>query len=125
MKTLSRVLTDSYGGQWESFTCPTDTLQDYEHIIWTTDTPPSVENLKDLGVFPAPSDREAAEPIRILRIKRDKLLSASDWTGLADSALTSEVSAKWKLYRQRLRDLPSGLNTPAKVKTAKWPAKPV
>ena len=60
-----------------------------------------------------------------LREKRNALLAASDWTGLADSALTSEVSAKWKLFRQRLRDLPSGLNTPAKVKAAKWPVRPV
>lgn len=67
---------------------------------------------------------EAAEPIRLLRVYRDKLLAESDWTGLADSALTSEVSAKWKLYRQRLRDLPSGLNTPTKVKNATWPTKP-
>jgi hypothetical protein len=68
---------------------------------------------------------QAAEPIRLLRSKRNVLLAETDWTGLADSALTSEVSAQWKLYRQRLRDLPSGLNTPAKVKAAKWPTKPV
>ena len=68
---------------------------------------------------------QAAEPIRLLRVERDKLLAESDWTGLADSAITSEVSAQWKLYRQRLRDLPAGLNTPAKVKNAKWPTKPV
>jgi hypothetical protein len=66
----------------------------------------------------------AAEPIRLLREKRNVLLASSDWTGLADSALTSETSAKWKLYRQKLRDLPSGLNTPAKVKNAIWPTKP-
>ena len=59
-----------------------------------------------------------------LREKRNALLAQSDWTGLADSALTSEVSAKWKLYRQKLRDLPSGLDTPAKVKNAVWPTKP-
>tara|TARA_R100001530_G_scaffold68999_1_gene48991 strand:+ start:471 stop:806 length:336 start_codon:yes stop_codon:yes gene_type:complete len=67
---------------------------------------------------------QAAEPIRLLRIERDKLLAASDWTGLADSALTSEVSAKWKLYRQKLRDLPKGLTTEFKVKNVKWPTKP-
>jgi hypothetical protein len=59
-----------------------------------------------------------------LRRERNRLLVSSDWTGLADSALTSEVSATWKLYRQRLRDLPSGLNTSAKVKNVTWPAKP-
>ena len=70
-------------------------------------------------------DFKAAKALQLLREKRTQLLESSDWTGLADSALTSEVSAKWKLYRQRLRDLPSGLNTPAKVKAAKWPTKPV
>ena len=68
---------------------------------------------------------QAAYPLKALRRERDALLAESDWTALADSALTSEVSAKWKLYRQRLRDFPSGLNTPAKVKAAKWPTKPV
>ena len=71
------------------------------------------------------AELQDAEPVQLLRIDRDRLLAESDWTALADSALTSEVSAKWKLYRQKLRDLPAGLNTPAKVKAAKWPAKPV
>ena len=87
-----------------------------------------------MGNEPHPTEAEIAtklreiqdaEPLEALREKRNSLLTASDWTGLADSALTSETSAKWKLYRQRLRDFPSGLNTPAKVKAAKWPAKPV
>ena len=66
----------------------------------------------------------AAEPIRLLREQRNVLLASSDWTGLADTALTSEVSAKWKLYRQKLRDMPKGLTTPFKVKNAVWPTKP-
>tara|TARA_R110000824_G_scaffold398833_1_gene603394 strand:- start:1512 stop:1853 length:342 start_codon:yes stop_codon:yes gene_type:complete len=59
-----------------------------------------------------------------LRLKRDVLLKGSDWTGLADTALTNEVSAKWKLYRQKLRDLPKGLTTEFKIKNAVWPTKP-
>ena len=70
------------------------------------------------------AELQAAEPIRLLRIDRDKLLASSDWTGLSDSALTSEVSAKWKLYRQKLRDLPKGLTTEFKVKNVKWPTSP-
>jgi hypothetical protein len=124
MKTLTNILSKTYAGQWKSFPCPSDTLEDYNQIIWSTESPPSKEELKGLGVFPTVADRKAAEPIRLLRIDRDQLLAESDWTGLADSAITPEVSAKWKLYRQRLRDLPSGLNTPAKVNAAKWPAKP-
>ena len=59
-----------------------------------------------------------------LRHKRDQLLRGSDWTGLADTALTNEVAAKWKLYRQKLRDLPKGLTTPFKVQNVVWPTKP-
>jgi len=58
------------------------------------------------------------------RSERNQLLASSDWTGLSDSALTSEVSAKWKLYRQKLRDLPDGLTTEAKVKNVVWPDSP-
>ena len=71
MKTLSRVLTDSYGGQWESFNCPTDTLEDYSKIRWTTDTPPTLVNLKDLGVFQTIVDRKAAYDAREYARKRE------------------------------------------------------
>tara|TARA_R100000306_G_scaffold27253_1_gene30781 strand:- start:220 stop:573 length:354 start_codon:yes stop_codon:yes gene_type:complete len=67
---------------------------------------------------------QEAEPIRLLRIDRDKLLASSDWTGLSDVDMTSEKLAEWKLYRQKLRDLPSGLDTVGKVKAVTWPEKP-
>tara|TARA_R110000824_G_scaffold52313_2_gene145145 strand:+ start:2531 stop:2875 length:345 start_codon:yes stop_codon:yes gene_type:complete len=80
--------------------------------------------VKKDGIFVNPTIPLATLMNR-LRRDRNSLLAQSDWTALADSALTSEVSAQWNLYRQKLRDLPSGLNTPAKVKAAKWPTKPV
>ena len=45
----------------------------------------------------------AAEPLRLLRIERDKRLAACDWR--ANSDLT--MSDAWKTYRQALRDLPA------------------
>ena len=33
---------------------------------------------------------EEAEPSRLLRVDRDRLLAATDWTGLSDTALTNE-----------------------------------
>tara|TARA_A100001388_G_scaffold151803_1_gene112819 strand:- start:81 stop:443 length:363 start_codon:yes stop_codon:yes gene_type:complete len=45
----------------------------------------------------------AAEPLRLLRIERDKRLAACDWR--ASSDLT--ISDAWKTYRQALRDLPA------------------
>ena len=46
---------------------------------------------------------DAAEPMRLLRIERDKRLASCDWR--ASSDLT--ISDAWKTYRQALRDLPA------------------
>jgi hypothetical protein len=74
------------------------------------------------GVFTSPVP--IFTPIQNLRKNRNKLLASSDWTGLSDTALTSEASAKWELYRQALRDLPTGLDTVDKVNAVTWPTKP-
>jgi hypothetical protein len=42
-----------------------------------------------------------------LRVDRDALLRASDFTQLADSPFTNDERAALVLYRQELRDLPS------------------
>ena len=62
----------------------------------------------------------AGEPLRQLRVERDRLLAESDWW--ASSDLT--MSAKRKNYRQALRDLPKGLTTEELVKNVTWPTKP-
>jgi hypothetical protein len=53
-----------------------------------------------------------------LRIERDRLLAASDWTVLGDSPTPT---AAWKTYRQQLRDLPANTTDPfAPI----WPTPP-
>jgi len=44
-----------------------------------------------------------AEPMRLLRLERDRLLTACDWRASSDLTL----STAWKTYRQSLRDLPA------------------
>ena len=44
-----------------------------------------------------------AEPMRLLRVERDKLLAACDWRASTDLTLPDA----WKTYRQALRDLPA------------------
>ena len=44
-----------------------------------------------------------AEPMRLLRVERDKLLAACDWRASSDLTLADN----WKTYRQTLRDLPA------------------
>ena len=41
------------------------------------------------------------------RATRNQLLSDSDWTQMADSALTDEAKALWVAYRTALRDITS------------------
>ena len=45
------------------------------------------------------------EPMRLLRIERNILLTACDWTQSRDLTLSND--ADWKTYRQALRDLPA------------------
>jgi hypothetical protein len=67
---------------------------------------------------------KAAQPLRILRIERDRLLAESDWW--ASSDLT--MSAKRKSYRQALRDLPANtspsLDESGQLTGVTWPTKP-
>ena len=45
----------------------------------------------------------SVEGMRLLRIKRNQLLTACDWRASSDLTL----STAWKTYRQSLRDLPA------------------
>tara|TARA_R100000458_G_C8218039_1_gene203307 strand:+ start:532 stop:945 length:414 start_codon:yes stop_codon:yes gene_type:complete len=63
---------------------------------------------KDFGTtWKAVSDKKKAladaEPMRLLRVERDRLLAKTDWMASSDLTLASN----WKTYRQQLRDLPS------------------
>jgi len=57
-----------------------------------------------------------------LRSRRNQLLAASDWTQVADVALTVEDDVAWRDYRQALRNLPAGLRTADDVTNVNWPA---
>ena len=62
---------------------------------------------------------------RNIRYERFLRLAQSDWTQGADSPLTEEKKAEWRIYRQALRDimanLPEDLDDPAEVV---WPSEP-
>jgi len=54
-----------------------------------------------------------------VRVKRNKLLSDTDWTQLPDAP--TENAQEWQTYRQSLRDIPQQSNFPTDVD---WPSKP-
>ena len=67
-----------------------------------------------------------AEPMRLLRIERDRRLSACDWRASSDLTLTDA----WKTYRQALRDLPASAspsldsNYDLDLTSVTWPTEP-
>ena len=72
---------------------------DYSGLTWhESDTPPTEAEI-DAEV----TRLNNAEPMRLLRLERDRLLTACDWRASSDLTL----STAWKTYRQSLRDLPA------------------
>ena len=70
------------------------------------------------------AELEAAEPLRLLRIERNRILQQSDWMANSDVVMTDE----WRAYRQALRDLPE-TQTPAlddngNLINVEWPTPP-
>ena len=68
----------------------------------------------DSGTAPTESEIDAevtrlnnAEPMRLLRAERDRLLTACDWVVTMHKELGTNIPAAWKTYRQALRDLPA------------------
>ena len=69
-----------------------------------------------------------AEPMRLLRLERDRKLQETDWVTLKAFETKVEVSNVWQTYRQALRDLPSNsspeLDENGQLTNVTWPTKP-
>jgi len=59
----------------------------------------------------------AAEPMRLLRVERDRKLAETDWWAVADRTMTAEQTA----YRQALRDITTSATS---LDDVVWPTKP-
>ena len=80
------------------------------------------------GTTPIPkADIEAQFPIveldnamSTLRAKRNKLLQDTDFYGMSDNTMSSEMTT----YRQALRDITSGITTVEQANAVVFPTKP-
>ena len=59
----------------------------------------------------------AAEPMKVLRTERDRLIAATDWWAGSDLTMTDERTA----YRQALRDITDSATS---LDDVTWPTKP-
>ena len=99
----------------------------YSRLTWLdkTQTKPTEDE-----VIAKIAELEAAEPFRLLRIERNKLIAETDWTQLKDIDLDIIRERNWKNYRQALRDLPSistpklDINGELDMTSVTWPDKP-
>ena len=100
----------------------------YDSIEWySTNTKPLPtedqinEKIKEL---------KSAEPYKLLREKRNKLIAETDWTQLKDIDLDIIRERNWKNYRQALRDLPANSKPRLDgggnldMSSVSWPDKP-
>ena len=71
---------------------------------------------------------EAAEPLSLLRIERDRLLTKYDWITIRAYSQGTEVPMEWQTYLQQLRDLPATaepqLNENGELTNVIWPTPP-
>ncbi|WP_275286924.1 tail fiber assembly protein [Halomonas elongata] len=75
------------------------------------------------NMLPAPVMQQALidKAWRLVRAQRDTLLRDSDYAVMPDYPLTESQKADVTAYRQALRDIPQGFDTPDAVE---WPTKP-
>ena len=119
-------------GNQVQFTAAEETARDAEEAAWAA------------GAF----DRAIAE----VRSKRNRLLAETDFHGMSDNTMTSDMttyrqnlraerdrkiaatdyhalsdntmSAEMTTYRQALRDITNGVTTQAQIDAISWPTKP-
>ena len=98
---------------------------DYSYLEWqdSSQTKPT-----ETEVNSKISELDAAEPMRLLREERFRLLSECDWTQGAD--VPNTIKTAWQTYRQALRDLPASAspkldsNYDLDLTSVTWPTKP-
>jgi hypothetical protein len=73
----------------------------------------------------APSNEEAQEQLNAeVRKWRNMMLACCDWTQMIDAKLTKPKKAKWKSYRQALRDMPQNSQSITSAHDIIWPVPP-
>ena len=102
-------------------------LQGDGTLIWMDE---SITQPTDSAIDAEVTRLTNAEPMRLLRIERDKRLTDSDWIITMHKELGTNIPAAWKTYRQALRDLPASaspsLDANGKLDSTSvtWPTEP-
>ena len=97
--------------------------EEYSDLNWTDS---STTKPTESEINTKIAELNAAEPMKLLRLERDRLLATTDWRASSDLTLSDD----WKNYRQALRDLPASAsptltsNYNLDKSSVTWPTKP-
>lgn len=100
---------------------------DYDSLQWLSDPTlkPSLEALEQKA-----AELNAAEPMRLLRIERDRRLAEVDWMVIKAYSQGLPISPELSAYMQALRDLPDTADPKLDeryeldLNSVVWPTKP-
>jgi hypothetical protein len=100
---------------------------DYDQLTWYSENipKPTKEELEAKI-----QELKAAEPMRLLKVHRDKLLAEVDWVVIRAYSTNTSVPEEWAVYQQALRDLPTTATpvldptSPLGISGVDWPVKP-
>ena len=74
------------------------------------------------------AELEAAEPMRLLRLERNRRLAETDWVVIRAYSQKQDLSEDWANYMQALRDLPATaepqLDDAGNLTNVDWPSFP-
>ena len=102
--------------------CPNASFTIKNGIVKWVNTPNYIPTETEIQAKIA--ELEAEEPMRLLRIERDRLLQQTDWRFRIDQ----EPSQAWYEYCQELRDLPANsepqLDEFGNLTNVNWPTPP-
>ncbi len=102
--------------------------EQYNAVIWQDESQTKPTEDEVTAKVTALND---AEPMRLLRVERDRLIGQSDWRIVKAKETSTNIPAAWKTYRQALRDLPAS-STPKLIddtdfldmSSVTWPTPP-
>lgn len=102
-----------------------DWMWDDGNLIWCS---PNVAQPTEELINSKIQELEAAEPMRLLRIERNKKLAETDWVVIRAYSQKQNVSEDWAKYMQALRDLPATqepqLDEQGNLTNIAWPEVP-
>jgi len=94
---------------------------EFNYLKWTDSIPKPEWSVIQAKI----AELQAAEPMRLLRIKRNQLLAATDWRMVSDYPGSNQT--EWQTYRQALRDITSqspSLDSNGNLTGITWPTPP-